>query len=442
MLALAMVHATAPAPGASGGVPSPAATEDTPAPLPQPESILQPERVLLGATAASAGEGVWAERTTLEFQRADETGQVSRVRETVVVRAFRRAGQVSVRLELGPLRIHAASDGMAGSVVAWHTGDETACVIREFEGPLTLDRLRELAPPMPAPSLELFFGSQPLASIVGDINWQWASRERLGASRVVRLHGDASSQPGQRLLVRLDIDEASGLVRAFEAQTGGQGPGSIISAVAQRIEAGDPDRWGIDTDDRRRLGALAELRARPAAVRVGDPAPDIVLQQVGGGAWAPGLSLEDASPVDPRPRAILFVRVQPDASARADRMQHARVVVERLSREMANLPASIRDPDRPRVHAALLIDLDLFTQDLLDEVAGVVVPESLAGAEHLGATLWGVSAAGAIDRFAPGAGMALILLDPRGRVVLSEVVTTETDARDLALRVTALLLGR
>lgn len=412
------------------------------APAPQPDGNPSPQRVLLATSAIMASDGVWAERITIDFQRADIAGQVSRVREEIVIRASRGPEAISLRLELGELRIHAASDGMAGRIVAWHTGDETACVIRDFDGPLTLARLRELAPPTPSPSLEIFFGAAPLSSLVGEVNWLWASRDRLGASRVLRLHGEAAAIESHRTVVRMDIDEVTGFVRAFEAQMGLADPTSLLTAIVHRIEPGDPDRWGIETDDRRRLGALAELRARPAAVRVGDPAPDIVLQTVGGGAWAPGLSLEDESPVDPRPRAILFVRVQPDATARAGRVQHARAVIEQLSREMANLPASIRDPDRPRVHAALLIDLDLFTQDLLDEVAGGVVPESLAGEEHLGATLWGVSAAGAIERFAPGAGMAIILLDARGRVALSEAVTTETDARDLALRVTALLSGR
>jgi hypothetical protein len=359
---------------------------------------VQPGVALTDAHAAYAGEPT-AERVRIAIRA--RAGAL--LREEMVVRI--RPGKAGnheprrVALELGELRVVTVD----GTLLATNIRNETACYAAEFDGEVTTAVLDRLLPPLPVPQLALAGASDPSAGGAGTaevsdgwtpytphIVWERGTIDEVKRSDVVVLTGRSEPAPdgsGLSGTVAVAIDVHTGRLRRLEAKLA---DGDLELTMEFDPIATEPAPvWSISETGRTRLKQLSELRARPGDLVPGRPVPEIGLIDLDWKPWEirSVLGREGAAKVDWLALVLVTDAGAEDGAA-------AKSAVE---------PLLLR-PQQSGQGAMVVV--------FIAGGAGADTRAKVrAAAERWGpGMLWTASREKTLDRFAPGAGAALVII--------------------------------
>jgi 2-amino-4-hydroxy-6-hydroxymethyldihydropteridine diphosphokinase len=163
-----------------------------------------------------------------------------------------------LRLELGPLTIHAAD----GRITALSSAATDKFFQTEYTGPLTPALLAQKLPPIPAP--QLLFATSPdpeapmsLPPYLAAVRWTTATARPTAKPPYVTIVGSAADRP-----VGMVINADSGRLLNFSAEWPRSEPrgSTTIELTIRPIDAGDPLKWAPDTTGRTRVASLDALR--------------------------------------------------------------------------------------------------------------------------------------------------------------------------------------
>ncbi len=309
----------------------------------------------------------------------------------------------ALALELGPLRVWAGVENSRAVVRAVHALDAAHVFEHRRDDADVLAALTEALPPIALPQLALVWSEaaplRDLTAFTRNLAWTSATLESDHEPPVAVVTG---ASPDSRAVLILDA-ATSRLARAeLESRAGRLRIAMDVSPVAP----GDPASWRIDPGSRERVSEITDLAPAPGDVGIGARAPDLFLMTLDNQPWR--LADRVGSPV-----AITLFRAAGAESA-LKLHEFAQSAAGATPRATAVAVAILSPEDRPH------------TERL----------ESLRG-QWGGELLWSMSARATIDRFAPGADAALIVVDSAGIVRLVE--TTSEDA--LPERLKAALRG-
>ncbi|HRJ50268.1 MAG TPA: hypothetical protein PKU91_07030, partial [Phycisphaerales bacterium] len=201
-----------------------------------------------------------------------------------------------VLLEMGDLRVHAEP----GRLMIARRSVPGGVVLRTLDGPITIDHLREVMPPIMLPQLALALGTEdgnePLVPGLPPVEWETSQRIRESGRPRLVIRGRGGSAAGD-WRVEAVIDEAthrlSRVVLTGPAPGSGAGPAGVEWFISP-IDPGDPASWRIDTAGRIAVDSIDKLRSAPPApavdhsarVQAGERLPPLHLYNAGTEAWA------------------------------------------------------------------------------------------------------------------------------------------------------------
>lgn len=322
-------------------------------------------------------------------------------------------------LDLGRLRLSA----IPGLAVAAQPSDSTTCVAWPFEGDPTPDDLARVLPPLPLPQLAIAFGrDDALASptpYTPGVTWTSASATDAGAHPTSTLVGHSAAGP-----ITMTMDARTGRLRELVAELASDPQPVTIELACRAIDPGDPGAWPIDPAGRERLASLADLgRPRPL-ITPGRPIPDLPISTLDGTEWS--------FPESAAPTLILFFRVPADADRAAAIDLRVQTVMRALAGFAEPVASGASPAGAPPAQPESIIVVAVFrlpdaTRERLDALpARRPVP------------LFTTAASATIDRFAPGADAALVVMDP-DRTLRAAVPLDGRDPASVAAEIDTLL---
>lgn len=389
----------------------------TPAPAQQPpgdaQTVQVPPGIMLEDLYAAYARPA-AEEMTIRVRPPGGTERV----ETITVRTDPGDSRTPRRLglEMGPLRVHAAE----GKLTAISTSAPGKYFEQSYSGDLTSAVLGELLPPIPLPQLELAAQEKltlaaPTPYTTGMV-WTGAVAQTGARQPTMTLTGEGPSGP-----VMVIAHVATGRLIRISASIRGRAGDTSLELSFREIQAGDPASWAINVEGHTRVDSLMQLRSdssRPGQVRVGQAVPEMSFTRRDLSPWT--LSAATGASGEAPANALVLVMFragQGGLPAMGD--AGAGLGVLRAIRRGDNA-----DPVAFSAGAAIVIELADFQKRVWDQAAaawaaGAPEPDPLWTAAEL---MWSSSVSLSIDRFAPGAGAAAVVIGPdrtlRGVVVL------------------------
>ena len=351
----------------------------------------------------------WEVRVRLEVV---EDG-VERVRES---RYILRIAEDRFRLDLGSVRVLGILDADGAVLEAWHTHDPTT--IFEARGDDLGLLIRQNLPALWSGVLARWIEGDDRAYPLVGHDWAEEPIERADPE----IDGMVFLERGPVMVhTVLRISLAESFEEAFI--TVGPVGFTRLELGYFPIEAGDPGSWGVDQGGRGRVSSIRALKAKPAAVKIGEI--------VGGVRVFDGSSKR----VDFR-RAFEAERM-PRVHRRADGLLLIFEVVDDLDERPSDFAGEIglararlavdsaeRGVRRPMlvVRPVAVFDVPEFSRALLgafsDKWSGLEGDALLSEVEGgFSKVLWTHPARDSIDLFAPGARAAGVLIGPDGRLM-------------------------
>lgn len=379
--------------------------------------------------------GPIAESVRVTIQRGDEVRE-----DTLTVRVLSPAttGHAMLRLELGPLRISAATDSITGQIIAQHVRDTTAYASWRFEGPLTPTTLARYIPPVPAPQLALALGD-PSADLIPQapaITWHGATRERLAGRSIVRLTGRSRNRP-----VTLRADATSGRLIDLTAMIGSDDPPTRLTLTCTPIDPGAPELWLLSTAGRQRLASLAQLSPRPVPIRPGEPFPLPILLDRRAQPWLIERALASSPRTGRRPEtplaALVFFDAH-DADTLDATLAEARTGLDAIGLAQQELTARANAAIEQGGRATLVrfhplpVALIALAQARQQRTRVFEATDRAWPDEQADRVCWSPSIGLTLDRIAPGARTVLALVDASGTLVDVIPLDGRPDAQAIA----------
>lgn len=331
------------------------------------------------------------------------------------------------RIELGDVVLGATH----GRLTAVHEEDPTTyAVVATGAGLNPADVLRVLLPPLPIPQLSLAFdpGDVDWCPLVRGVRWESAVRIGQGGESGIRLSGSSEAGPASLELI-------AGRVRRFEAILDAATGASII-VEAEPVEPGNPDAWALDTAGRRRVDSLADLRPLGPPLTPGERWPETRITAPGtrdAAEWPPAPEGE-AGAVSPELRAAWLFRADLSPESLRPLAERALAAVVSLRREILRGRIDGRLDKRLGLREVVAIALVEQEGDTFEQIEQqrpmweAAVGAAWRGGAEAPSLAWTPAEARLLDRVAPGAPSALVLLDGRG-VILAAAPIDESTAR-------------
>lgn len=392
---------------------------------PQPEHL--PVEVVLAAIHDAYRSAPRAEEVLLKAKDPAGRGRTERYR------VFVDASSSRARLELGPLTV-ALTDGR---LVAAHADSESRLVV-DSPGSPPQDLLATHLPPVPAPQVDLAFGSGAFSSPTPyspGVSWHsaLAAAPYRGAPVVVTLRGGWDGGDAQAV-----IDPHRDLLRELTLWIGGENaPSLTLEMRFTPLHPGDPADWEPRTDGRRLVASLQELEPLAQPVRPGEPAPALAMLSADLAPWSLPDEVKSLAEAPGAGLALVFYRdrggePEGDANERA-----AKSAVEAL--EHPTSPA----PDLPEgfvVRFACVLEPGARATERIR----IAAERWRTWSPDSPALLWTSSPRHTIDRFDASAAVLIVVADAGGLVrAVVRVDPARAEAGAIAERVrSALLEGR
>lgn len=316
----------------------------------------------------------------------------------------------SARFDLADLQIVAEG----GRVLAANRLERSLYAETEYEGDLTPEVLARHFPPLPAPQFAFAFGSErdPTPYTTG-VEWESVEVPHAGA-REVTLAG--RSREGT---VVMGIDPRTNRIRFFGAEFESDGRRVMLEITVSPLGNGETEPPALVTAGRQRVESPSQLRPREGEVRIGERAPNFAMMTTEFQSWSAVEALEEARralfPGLRGPSALIYVMyraAEPGERAeaiRADAMtgrQALDLLRRRLRRE------AIDDPEgtpNPLSYGLVVFEMSRFSRES-PAAEWAYWRSSPAADERVPALLWSTSASTTIDRVAPGASSAIVVL--------------------------------
>lgn len=358
---------------------------------------------------------------------------------TVVVRIFagvapNRVDRV-LRVDLPDLVIYAIS----GRVIVTRPSDPTGYVEWLIEGPPTLAALDALLPPLALPQLALAIGDESVTRPTPFGNTEsWELKPAGGPEEELAVHLLGT---GPEVMTELVFDALADRLAEFTIRSAPGRSGVAVHARCEAIDAGAVRSWAMSPEGRTRVASIAELRAPPSELRVGDVLADLSFQDGQQVGWS--LAGATAGARDDDLAVVLLFRplpegggeISPDVAAGIRAMQRCwrQSTLRRAERESRE-----GGPALPRLLLArgvAVFELEAFTREKLarlhsswtEAVASDAKPDVRPppGASSL---LWTPTGVSSLDRLAPDSrGVLLVIGADR---TIRAVVRLDGRARD------------
>ncbi|MGE3108085.1 MAG: hypothetical protein AB7O77_06990 [Phycisphaerales bacterium] len=411
------------------------------------------------ASASAAPEPVDLDLALLSLRSAYTTGVTEEfvevivrrgvsapLRESFIVRLDPGSGTKhphTCRLELDLLTVYwtlspAAPEGRP-SLVAVHERNSACMYEHPVEGVLNVQKLADALLPLPVPQLALALdpdlqaaAGRPmrwLTPYTPSILWTSASKDPRRAPGDIIIDGTCEPVsvpgPGEPTIpsgkTSATFDESTGRLKRFTAEIDG---GKIELELRIRPERSlDRHSWPVSTAGRARVAALADLAPPRADAANAATFPDIVFQDARSNPWVTTEAfLKKVAAGDPERLALLFVRETPDLPPDAHPPEPpptnpAPPAVNQAfdnpaARSAAKLLATIQSTAPPPAPTAPAIP-PFVTQVVLvmnqpdDHVRTKI---ALGRHEWGNDVVWCSTPAGSIDRFAPDARAAIVII--------------------------------
>lgn len=359
---------------------------------------VEPSTVFDEARRAYRGKPV-ADRISMVVRSAAG----ARLAGTMVFRAAGIGEDLHVALELDQLRVHAA-DGVVRAMLVSNPETYFEAAYAPPLTPRALDQaLRPLAlVPLALAAREAGEVGLPPLSVLPEVRWREAEVSLEEAKRRTTVRG--LSPWGAATLT---LDAGTGRFLALEAALH---DGSRLEMTAQGIAPGEPAAWAIPLEGRERVARLGDLVRRRTELRAGDAAP---LEAVRG-ADGRGVALVEGD----RLALVVF---------RGEAVQRAAALARELAESGPPAPAAGAPT---AVRAALVAAV---REAPADEAAWAALRTAAGGLTVLAAP------ESSLARVAPGANVAVLVVDGRGRAAVVRGVGAEEDPARVAAEVRAAL---
>lgn len=286
------------------------------------------------------------------------------------------------------------------AVTVTHEADPASALVHASPGPPSPEALAAALPPVPWPQLALASDADPgfaaPTPYTREVRWREATLDPSTQPPTATVTGRSDTGP-----ISMTINAETGRLMRLIAQVS-SGPPTVLDITARPVDPGDPAAWAPPADGRQHVASLTELIARSdAPVRIGDPSPEIILLGTDLDQWT--LTGAIAATERPRPAAVLLFRLPGDETEAAAVLRDAMVGRDALR-------AAASGPDELASAAGAVMDLSAFSrggfETLRREWAALREPAKL-GVDEL---RWTSTAPQTIDRFAPGAQAALVVV--------------------------------
>lgn len=392
-----------------------------------PASKAEPVPVELAlASLREVHTGVIAEEMHVRFR----SGAGGERTDTIALRMESNADAVQrLRLELGPLRIYAAS----GTITAVHASAPGRCYTRSYTGALTPQVLAGVLPPIPLPQFALvadrggaFRAPTPHTA---DISWSDAVLDDTVRPPTVTLTG-AGAKSRVTLIANA---ETSRLIRFTASIQGPDGDSTLELMNFRPVDPGDPATWAIPTEGLEQVATLAALRppAPPPAAEIlpGQPVPDLSFSRPDLSRWSLHSALLDAAANQAAagaaapPAVVIFFRFSAIPERAAEIIRDAKAGLAALRQVTIGRALPGDNPAEigplPAVTAsAIVMELGEFTPQRWEEARSAwgLISRERRPRNPLDipadALMWAPSAAQTIERFAHGANAIVVVVAP------------------------------
>lgn len=327
-------------------------------------------------------------------------------RQQPIIAWYRPSPTPEVLIQLGRFTIHGVEHEDSSTVTVVHAADRASYVQARSVGPLGLSGFDRVVPPIPLPMLAAWLdGGAATLPGAPAVAWNEPVTLASGGSRWIGRTPDGPA---------IAIAGPEGLRSWRQSTTLNGRPATIDLAFEYTVPPSD--QWGIDLEGRRRVASLAGLQPAESAIERFQPMPALPLFAMDRAAWSPptiGVE-EDQSAVEPFPVLLLVRATSPHGLTTeiADRVQEAvQVAQQRIEREQRTrreagdgvMPIGLR----PTI--VLVFSLSEFSLESLSEARSRFPDDAQV--------VWSASPAATIDRFAPGAEAALVVVDGYRRLV-------------------------
>jgi len=313
-------------------------------------------------------------------------------------------------LDLGRLQVVVDSDLLSVT----HEDNPRSVWRTRIEEPPTTGLLARVVGPVPAPQLELAFGSgggKALLPHVSDVAWDSAAEEIDGGRPVVRLRG-RSSRGG----ATLEIDPRVWRLRSMAVSFEDRGEPALLELRVEGTPVGDPETWPGGTADastagRREVASLADLLAEVAPLGPGEPAPEISLLSPtpAMSRWRLSEALENHS----GDLALVLFRAPSDVASRELAMADARAGLAIWRDSAGEGEAAV---------AGMVVDLGATSFSQVQEMAGAWANTRQAP------LLWTTDENNTLGSFTRDADCVMVIVDDAG--IIDHVLPLDGAASD------------
>ena len=332
-------------------------------------------------------------------------------------------------LELGPVRVLGVRS--PASITAWHTHDPTTIFKAEGDDLAALVR-RHLPPIWSTPLARWFTGDPDSYALVGH---PWPEQPEIEPAETA----GSSTRRAQAVRITAPDEFPTGPEEAAVelVVTHHEDRDIRLEQVYRPVPAGAAEAWGVSEVGRAPVSSIRALRPQPAELRPGDPVRGLVLFDRAGASvdFRRAFEPERTPRGERRAVALLLVFDRPSNAEKPTEVSPVDAIAaarERLAADYA--AAGVRRP-LIIVRPVAVFDVPDYAQASLDAFArrweGLGRDALLESVDAmLPEILWTHPPRDSIDRFAPGATAAAVLIDGTGWV--REVLRLDTRDANLA----------
>lgn len=369
---------------------------------------------VIGRLRVAYRAGPVAERIVMTVRSADGRERSSTVVLRVDVGDATAGRPRRVRLDLGRISVFAEDDRL----VAVNVQDPLTYFEARLARPVTPDALESVIPPLCLPqlswALEEAQAGVARLPVVGAVDWEGAAVVEEARDQFIR----ATLAPGN---IEIRWDDEDDRLRRLDATLGAAGS-TRITLLCRRVEAGDPAAWSINLAGRARVESLSALRPGQPECTPGSRLPGLGLMTTGLDVWSlqealresvgQGVASGGAVGTGPVVSMGVLILFRPTVEGSEEDARAGWDMVEEAA-------ARLRSPlNGPKIAVVLkVVGVLELTEVTPDRTLALAARWSEPPLNPAPQPLWTSTGRAMMDRFIPGAGAAMIIVDQEEKLV-------------------------